>query len=90
MKDKNMKKKPSTIIELMIKDLNELIDKTNDPQAIYPLEAAKELILKRNLIKRNLRRIFMMKEHLHDTHMQEGLNSIVISLNNKDFSDIYR
>ena len=42
-----MKKKPATIIELIIKDLNELIEKTNDPQAIYPLEAAKELIIKR-------------------------------------------
>jgi len=42
-----MKKKPTTLIKLMIKDLDELIENTNDPQAIYPLEAAKELILRR-------------------------------------------
>lgn len=42
-----MKKTPESPIDLIIKDLDKLIKITKDPQAIYPLEAAKELILKR-------------------------------------------
>ena len=53
-----MKKKPTTITQLLINDLNKLIDKTDDPQAIYPLEAAKELILKREPDKKKFASYF--------------------------------
>ncbi len=42
-----MREKPNTPIELIIKDIDKWINKTEDPQAKYPLEAAKEIILKR-------------------------------------------